>query len=209
MELCQGDLRVAAVRSDLEPWPARKSPSASSLSSVFCASCRRSAAEPWADCWTTPGTWSRNGWSRYRHRRRRHHRRLLCRWDPLLVSSWAERLPVFERLLETKNNKKMFKILIFCRETGNKDARKRLVVHTWRLWTNGLQSQVLGVNFALVVRLGHHRRGELHVTHLTDLRSVRVSVVAVWLLEPQTMKQPCFPFTHYKQTLVLYGEYWT
>lgn len=117
---------VAAVCSDLEPWPGRTSPSASSLSSVFCASCRRSAAGPWADCWTTPGTWSRNGWSHCRHRRRRRRHCPLCRWNPLLVSSWAERLLVFERLLETNNNKKMFKILIFCGETGNKRCQKQI-----------------------------------------------------------------------------------
>lgn len=35
------------------------------------------------------------------------------------------------------------------------------------------------MNFALVVRLGHHGGGELHVTYMTNLRFVRVSVVAV------------------------------
>lgn len=60
-----------------------------------------------------------------------------------------------------------------------KDGRSSLLIHTWRLWLDGLQPQVLGVNFALVVRLGHHGGGELHVTYMTNLRFVRVSVVAV------------------------------
>lgn len=58
---------------------------------------------------------------------------------------------------------------------------KQKPVHTWGLGTDGFQSQVFGMNFALVVRLGHHRRGERHVTYMTHLRPVGVSVVAVRL----------------------------
>lgn len=94
-------------RSDLGSWPGRTSPSASSLSSVFCASCRRSAAGPWADCWRTPGTWSRSGWSRCCRRRPQRRR------NPLPASSWAVRLLLLERPLETDNDKKMLKVLIF------------------------------------------------------------------------------------------------
>lgn len=54
-------------------------------------------------------------------------------------------------------------------------------VLTWDLDADGFQSQVLCVNFALVVRLGHDGTGERHVTDMTRLRPVRVSVVAVGL----------------------------
>lgn len=37
------------------------------------------------------------------------------------------------------------------------------------------------MNFALVVRLGHHRRGEVHVTYMAYLRPVADSVVTVLL----------------------------
>lgn len=48
---------------------------------------------------------------------------------------------------------------------------------TWDLGTKGFQLQVVRMRFALVVRLGHHRRGEGHVTYVTHLRPVCVAVV--------------------------------
>lgn len=61
--------------------------------------------------------------------------------------------------------------------------KRKSPVHTWGLGTDGLQSQVLGMNFALVVWIGHHRRGERHVAYMTHLWPIGVSIVAVLLTE--------------------------
>lgn len=50
---------------------------------------------------------------------------------------------------------------------GNKIEQKH--ARTWGQRADSFQPQVLGVNFALVVRLGHHGRGEGHVTYVTHL----------------------------------------
>lgn len=47
--------------SDLVLWKGHMSPSVSSWSSVFYASCPRSAAGPSVGCWRRPGRWSRSG----------------------------------------------------------------------------------------------------------------------------------------------------
>lgn len=52
---------------------------------------------------------------------------------------------------------------------GKKLVVVNTILYTWGLGTGRLQPQVLGMNFALVVRLGHHRRGEVHVTYMTRL----------------------------------------
>lgn len=54
-------------------------------------------------------------------------------------------------------------------------------IHTWGLGADGFQPQILGMNFALIVRLSHHSRGEGHVTYMTHLRPVSVSIVTVLL----------------------------
>lgn len=60
---------------------------------------------------------------------------------------------------------------------------------TWGLGSDRLQPQVLGVDFALIVRLGHDRGVEGHVADVADLQPVRVSVVAV-LLGRHTRTEP-------------------
>ena len=53
------------------------------------------------------------------------------------------------------------------------------IPHTWGVGTDRLQPQVLGVIFAVVVRLGHHRSRECHVTYMTGL--IAISVLTVLL----------------------------
>lgn len=168
-------------------WRGRTSPSVWALSSVFYASCLRSAAVPWAGCWTTPGRWSRNGpgcCCRLLPRRHSNHLRL---------SFSAELLLLFGRVLLKRKYNKNYAINCYFHYFVQKQLKTCLKMrngkkdeHTWCLGTDSFQSQVLGVNFALIVRFGHHRRGEGHVTYMTHLRPVCVSVVTVHLAKTHT-----------------------
>ena len=66
------------------------------------------------------------------------------------------------------------------------------IPHTWGVGTDGLQPQVLSVSFAVVVRLGHHRSRECHVTYMTHL--IAISIVTVLLKKSHA------------GTLIIYGH---
>lgn len=129
MAILQIDLHEFLILwSDLVLWRGRTSPSVWAWSSVFYASCPRSAAGPWAGCWRTPGRWSRNGpgcccCCCCRPLPTQHS-------NPLWVFSSAELLVLFGRLLLKRRYNKNNQIKIM---GGQKLEVVDIILYTWGL----------------------------------------------------------------------------
>lgn len=143
----------------LERWKARRSQSVSAWSGVFCASCRCSVVAPSLGCWRKPDRWCRSGWGR-------DHRSLVLRRSVHPTSSLEQRVEVW--LGQKPGTHTLINTHTCTRSENNLTIRTKKIdrTRTRCLYSEAFsESNILGVNFALVMRLSHHWRGKAHVAH--------------------------------------------